>query len=213
MWLLAINQREVEIGMSNSEEFEDVKLLKKEEVSKLNLPEELIAYLTESHSYEEKLYEPILKDVEELFLYYSSFYEFSYAEFSKTALVALDRANSIDKFYFYLKKIIDKSIELNPKVDENTIFQISQAKMMEITEGIKRRYINIVDKMYEGQVVDLYEVGRCFAELELVLNIRHDDFSSDLLKYGKKVLESYLQELEEQEEMMEDLQTHSMETE
>ena len=82
---------------------ENEKLLKPEELSRLKLPTELLSYLSESNRYKSRLYESILKDIEELYLYYTSLYSFSSIEFTELALRALDRANNAEKFFFYPK--------------------------------------------------------------------------------------------------------------
>ncbi|MTW88340.1 hypothetical protein F3157_22460 [Virgibacillus dakarensis] len=180
--------------MSELEEFKDLRVLGKEELTKLNLPKELVSYLSESYHYKGKLYEPIIKEVEDLYTYYTLFYDFSPIEFSKSALVAVSRANNVEKFRFYIKKIMDERIELIPKDAADITLHMSQSRLDSIIEGIKKNYIDAVNEMYEEKEVDLYEVGRVFAQLEFVLELVHDEFLSDLLKYGIKVFESYRQE-------------------
>lgn len=178
--------------------FKDVKLLKKEEISKYNLPDELVSYLSGSHHYKELLYEPLIKHIEDLYRYYNSFYEFSSVEFSTTALIALERANSIDKFYYYAKKILDETIELIPKADKDITLRVSSSKLDSIIKSTELNFINIVDEMYDGNKVNLYEVGRNFAKVEFVLEVVYDDFLFKLLDNGKKVLQDYLASLTEE---------------
>lgn len=183
-----------------SEGLKDVKLLSKEELGKLKLPKEMISYLVSSSHYEKKLYEPIIKDIEDLYLRYKAIYNFSTVEFCVEAIEALDRANSVDKFYYYLKKIIEVQVEMEPKQDETKFIQIDRNWLEEYTETVKLRYIDIVDKMFNKQEVDLYEVGRSFAEVEFVLKLQHNDYLAKLLDSGKSIMERYRQELNDIEE-------------
>src|SRR5699024_38074 len=139
-----------------NEELKSVKLLSKEELEKLKLPQEMILYLASSSHYENKLYEPILKDIEDLYLRYKAIYNFSTVDFCAEAIEALDRANSVDKFYYYLKKIIEVEIEKEPKQDGTEFLQIDRNWLDEYTETVKLRYIAMVDKMFNKENVDFY---------------------------------------------------------
>lgn len=173
----------------------DVKLLSKEELEKLKLPKEMISYLVSSSHYEKKLYESILKDIEDLYLRYKAIYNFSTVEFCVEAIEALDRANSVDKFYYYLKKIIEVKIEMEPRQDETKYLQVDRSWLEEHTETVKLRYIDMVDKMFKKEEVDFYEVGRSFAEVEFALKLQHNDYLAKLLGSGKSIMDYYRQEL------------------
>lgn len=79
-------------------------LITKEELENLVLPEELRDYLSSSERLKDKLYKNIIHDVSDLYLMYRSFYDFNRTEFAEIASTCIERANNLDKFYFYIKK-------------------------------------------------------------------------------------------------------------
>jgi len=176
-------------------------LLPKESVEKLNLPEDLVTYLTKSSRMEEYLYKDALQDIEDIYIYYSSFYIFDESHFSTLAVSALSRAYTLEKFYFYAKKIMDTSLEVESKGSsrENLVICVEQEKFEKLIDKLKSHYITLVDAMYEQQEVDLSKVHRTFGKIHLALEIEYDEYLEGLLDAGEKVLSSYIEYTQKEE--------------
>lgn len=186
--------------MTENSVFDNEKLLTKDELSKFNLPSELISILSKSSRYESLLFEPILKDVANLYIYLHTFYIFSDIEFSKHATVAIERANNVEKFYYYIKKIIEANVSLIHKDDSVVTLSMEQSKLDLLVNETQSNFIKVVDSMYLEKDVDLFKTGKTFAQVELLLKLVHNQFLSELLDSGKNVLNTYLNNQKEKEE-------------
>lgn len=193
--------------MENEDLYE---LMAKEEIEKLNLPSDLITFLTSSTRIKDKLYKKTLLDIEDLFLYYSSISTFSISDFCEHSITAISRANNIDSFYYYAKKILDENMTSSPKhKPESSDLQyinISRDKYLKIVSDAQKAFIEIVNSLYsKNKDLNLFEVYLTFGKLEFALEIESDAYLEKLLISGYSVLEDYLKFLKKEDKEEEEV--------
>ncbi|MCM3568680.1 hypothetical protein [Neobacillus mesonae] len=185
----------------------DEKLMEKDDIKKLNLPNELIVYFTESSRISDKLYTSVLKDLEDIYLLYSSLYNFKVSEFCSFAISCIERANKIDSFHYYLSKTLENHLERTEKnttnfVDDPSKFiKLETKKFEEVTKEVVVVYINLVDRMYNEETINLAEVYEAFGKLEFMLKLNFDEYHKKLLDSGRNVLNAYVKKLQQHSEL------------
>ncbi|WP_174734391.1 hypothetical protein [Mesobacillus harenae] len=184
-------------------------LMEIEEIKKLNIPNELIVYLTESTRIADKLYVSVLKDVEDLYLLYSNLYHFKISQFCSCALNCIERVNKIDTFHFFLKKILDDNLDLTEKrsLDNEQLsgefLQIKADKFEKTSKEAVQVYIDLVDNMYHNKKIDDFsQVYKAFGKLELLLELNYNELNKKLLDSGRLVLEEYVNSQKEQDKLL-----------
>jgi hypothetical protein len=176
-------------------------IMPKEEILKLNLPSDLVKYLVNSNRIKDKLFRYALLDIQELYLYYSCIYEFSNSAFSDHAISAISRANNSEKFYFYAKKIMDENLTFVEKqgLEESNLklIHIHEEKFLKLLDETQKAFIDIVDKMFNKESVNLPFVYTLFGKVEMALQLNHDEYLERLFVSAKRVLNSYLEIISE----------------
>jgi hypothetical protein len=168
-------------------------LLTGEELKNFDLPIELIRYLSESKRMKTKILESLINDIEDLYRYFKLLYDFSDIEFSALAISCLERANDTERFYFYVKKTLEANMNFSPKHTEREIVVIEKSTFDSIAKQVSEQYIELVNALYYDTEVDLTDVNRAFAKLELLLSLKPDAFLNKLLESGNKVLTKYIE--------------------
>lgn len=171
-------------------------LMPKSEIKDLNLPTDLIKYLTSSRKLKDRLFRYALLDIEELYLYYSSVYDFSVSAFCDNAIKAISRANNFEKFYFYAKKIMDENLifveKLGFEKSTENLIHIKEEKYLKIIDNAQRTLVDLVDKMYSKEIVDILAVHKMLGKIELALELNYDEYLAKLLGASNRVLNDYI---------------------
>ncbi|GAB6256928.1 hypothetical protein [Peribacillus sp. N1] len=185
----------------------DDSLMGKDDIKKLKLPNELIVYFTESSRISDKLYTSVLKDLEDIYLLYSSMYNFKISDFCSFAISCIERANKIDSFHYYLSKTLENHLDRTEKYPTNSVddsskfIKVETKTFDEVTKEVVVLYINLVDRMYNEETVNLSEVYEAFGKVEFMLKLNFDEYHKKLLDSGRNILNAYIKKLQQNSEL------------
>ncbi|UOR10647.1 hypothetical protein [Halobacillus amylolyticus] len=162
-------------------------------ISDLELPNELKDFLISSKSIREYINKPLLKDVEDLYIFYKSFYVFDKSEFGAQSIAAIKRCKDQSTFYYYLKKILDSDLEFQSKnslnKEELNYIKLERGLLNDIIKDSTSIFIHIVNKIYNKEEnIDMIQTYKAVGKLELINQIIEDPYYKDLLESGKIVI-------------------------
>lgn len=175
-------------------------LMMKEDILKLNLPDELINYLSSSERIADKLYVSVLKDIEDLYLLYSNIYNFKSSQFCTASIIAIEKVNKLETFHYFLKRILEDNVEVTEKntatLDNNSedyeYIKIKTVKFEKVSKEAEEIFIDLVDKMYKKEAIELSKVLESFGKMEVLLELSFNEYHKKLLEAGRRVMNQYL---------------------
>lgn len=161
------------------------------------LPNQLKEYFMASKSIKEVLTNDIVKEIEDLYIFYHSLYYFDPSEFSAYTITSLKRNRDLHSFYFYLKKVIDTNLELKSKDESDytlrdalftgsiVIDQLFREVFTDFTSSLYKIYKNDTD-------INLFLIYKELGKMEIITELVSDIDYSNLLHVGKSILGDYI---------------------
>ncbi|WP_017753717.1 hypothetical protein [Calidifontibacillus oryziterrae] len=163
-----------------------------EKIDEYRLPIQLATYFQDSKKVSEFLNEKVLEDIEELYTMYKSLYLFDETEFSKYAIKCVERCKDIDGFYYYFKKVIDSSIELNSKGNMKSNSGIDIDYVDKIFKKVSNLFVKNLEEIKDGWgILNIKNTYTLLGKLELICELVEDEFYLDVLTMGKVIIERY----------------------
>lgn len=138
------------------------------------------------------LSEDAIKEIEELYVFYSALYTFDTSEFSAYTITSLKRCQDLDSFYFYLKKVIDTNLELKSR---DKVFNNGNEKAV-IEKNVVNRafkevavnFIKFVDQIHNKEDIDMVQLFKHLGKLEVINELIDDNFYRKLLHDAKVII-------------------------
>jgi len=131
----------------------DTKL--KDQINDADIPEIFRNYLLRNKHVGLFLDEPLLKEIEEIYVEYDSLFIFDEAEFCSYVITGIKKLDKHDYFYHYLKKVFETNLNL-----------ISKSKMPDYEKTAK--LTENISKLQESEIprilVDFYKTMNEFKE-------------------------------------------------
>lgn len=163
-------------------------------VIKLRLPQQLKEFIVASKSIKTSLNEDILYDIEDLYIFYKSFYMFNDADFGTKTVLALKKCKDKNTFYYYLKKVLESELdyELLREEDRDVYrnIKINEIHFYRVVQEVTIRLIDLIDQIYNKEIeIDLVSTYKSIGKLELITKLTDEDYYKDLLKSALKVIQ------------------------
>src|SRR5690625_4857475 len=174
-------------------------------VQKAKIPEQLKTYFMESNEGKLYLTEEMLHEIEELYTFYNALYIFDETEFSFYTITSLKRGSEAVAYYYYLRKILEVNLELMSKdqrFHKNSegvfTFKIDGKNLDKTFKSVAEDFARNVDYFYKNQYdkIDIMKTYLLLGKLEIINNIINDDYFSNMYRYGKRVIENKIEELD-----------------
>jgi|SRR5699024_2208570 len=158
-------------------------------INEIEVPIILKDYLLRSNNIYLNLTEELLLEIQKIYIEYDSLYEFDEAEFCSYVIISLKKQDKYKYFYYYLKKILDNSLNVTTKSNSGNGKSnlISEDQILvtleELLETIKRYNV-------EKKVSLLFRSYKLTGELEILFKLypnnsyekKYEDILSKLLK-------------------------------
>lgn len=171
-------------------------------ISNSDIPKQLLTYFKESNRAKEYINEPMLEDIQELFIFYKALFHFDETEFSAFTISTLKRGSEATAYYYYLKKVLDSNLELiskdvnfiknkenfNFKNEENHSNQIFMSVLNEYGQDVEYYYNNNFKKT---EVLETYSL---LGKLELIYSITGDEYYLKMYNDGKNIIDNKIKE-------------------
>jgi hypothetical protein len=166
-------------------------------VMELNLPKTLKDFLLTSKSISNLLDDSILIEIEDLYIYYKSFYIFNESEFGAKTIMALKKCKDRSTFYYYLKKILESELDyrtIEEEIEEKDVYNIVKIngdRFDSVVHESTINFINIIDQIYnkEGEI-NLNNLNKSIGKLELITELTDEEYYKNLLDAAIKVIHS-----------------------
>ncbi|WP_257150008.1 hypothetical protein [Bacillus cereus] len=167
---------------------------------KIEIPEMLREYLLKSNKMVDSLSAEMLLEIEDIYIFYKSLYNFDETEFSVNVIKSIERCKETAGFYFYLKKVLDSGLQISSKGNKDEerdgVLKISQDYVNEQFKCITREYIELINQIYKNeQHINLKSVYKNIGRLEVLGDILEDRYLKDLLSSGNELLKNYEEKL------------------
>lgn len=173
-------------------------------VKKVQIPNQLKSYFIESESILEYLTDDKLFILEDLYIYFDSIYEFDTSEFCVAAVAVIRRPHELDSFYYYLKKVIEKKVDLQTKdknrLTDKSYIHIEKILLDQMFKESADIFIDNIDKLIKKEDVALSSLYKSIGKLELITDITSDHYFEKLKNSGEMLIEEYLKTLVKESE-------------
>lgn len=159
------------------------------------LPNQLKEYFTNSESIKEVITVKLIKEIEDLYIYFNSLYSFDKSEYSAYTITSLKRCKDLDSLYFYLKKVLETNLKLQSKDNECDQYLLKNKTVNRIFQNTASDYFILIDKIYEKEKdIDMAETYKALGKIELIVElIDHNDFKKYLIA-GNRIIEKYIKD-------------------
>lgn len=171
-------------------------------VNQSRIPEQLKTYFQESNRAKEYINESMLKDIEELFIFYKSLFHFDETEFSAFTISSLKRGSEVTAYYYYLKKVLDSNLEFLSKDqtfnNSKNVFNLKSngVNSLEMFEKISMDFGHNVNYFYnnEYEKIDVLKAYRLLGMLQLITDITGNSHYKKMCKAGEVVINRKIKE-------------------
>ena len=156
------------------------------------LPSQLKEYFRTSASIQVILSKDLLEDVEDLYAYYHSLYQFDTSEFSACVITSLKQCTNYSSFYFYLKKILENRLEIKSKDELNNEHNYKYINIEKdfLDNKFKKIALNFVDTLFDAQETDAKKMNADLGKLELISELMEDDYYLEMYTKVKQLKEN-----------------------
>lgn len=188
------------IFILKEDEIQNMNVTISDNLRKIEIPEMLREYLLKSNKMVDYLSTEMLLEIEDIYVFYKSLYNFDETEFSVNVIKSIERCKETAGFYFYLKKVLDSGLQISSKGNKDEerdgTLKISQDYVNEQFKCITREYIELINQIYKNeQHINLKSVYKNIGRLEVLGDILEDRYLKDLLSSGNELLKNYEKQL------------------
>ena len=166
-------------------------------IQEKNIPGQLKQYFITSIRGKSYIYEAMLDEIEELYIYYTALYYFDETEFSSYIITTLERGSEHSAYYYYLKKILDNNLELQSKDNSKTFLKINNINLDELFKEITIAFNKHLKDVYNNdfEKIDLLTTFILLGKLELISNLTEDQSYRYVYEAGRAGLETKIENI------------------
>lgn len=159
-------------------------------VTNSKLPRQLKDYFMTNNRVNDVIEIELIKEIEELYVYYKSLYIFDSIEFSAYVITSLKDCTNSKLPFSHVKKTIDTNLDLK----SSHRFSLKNQTVDKVFAEVFNDFCEIVDNFYKNNLnkINLVQTYKNLGKMELINDLVEDKEYQDLISMGKDIMNSYI---------------------